>query len=91
MGELRREYVYTQAGPQRPVFLCGDGRVARFELDAGQGDAVVMVTFDEPDVVRKGKARWEPCDAAGGLYGVTALRAVVKAVDGWATLRVEQD
>lgn len=92
MGRLRGEYVYTCTGPQRPVFLWDGAGEARFclEMQPG-GEAVVQVTHDPAAAVRDGRAVWlDQEELAEGVYGVVALRVVVKKVDGWMTLVVEQ-
>lgn len=93
MGRLRGEYYYVQTGPQRPVFLCDGAARSWFEVQANGGAAEVQVTYDPVEQVTAGKARWErACDMeAGGFYGVTGLRAVVRRVQGWLVLVVEQE
>ncbi|MFZ2587738.1 MAG: hypothetical protein WAZ18_06455 [Alphaproteobacteria bacterium] len=86
---MKREYVYTVPGLQRPIFL-GEGKDARFVLDVGDGEACVMVSYDPVEVVAKGKGMWEKVEAEGGVYGVTAVRVGVKRVVGWCVLRVEE-
>lgn len=89
MGVLRSDYVYTHAGLQRPVFL-GGGKDVRYVLEVGDGEACVQVTYDPLEHVDRGRVRWETCDAVGGVYGVTGLRVLVRRVDGWCVLRVEE-
>lgn len=90
MDTMRREFVYTTQGPQRP-FLLPDGGHVHFELDVGAGgQGRVDITYDPAELVGRGKARWQPYDGghAGGIYNVVALRAVIMRAHGWATLRM---
>ena len=92
MGTMRTEYIYTTTGPQRPVFLGPDGADVRYTLDIGlKGAASVQVTHDPVEQVARGRAQWEDGGhLAAGVYGVTAMRVVIKRVDGWVTLVIER-
>lgn len=94
MESLRREFVYTSTGRQRPVFLRPECRCARFAVELQDGDAVrVEVSHDPLEVVRRGGALWQAFEGgeAGGIYDATALRVLVDKVDGWVVLTVEQE
>ena len=87
---LDGEHVYTSPGRQRAVILQNACTQALVALVGGVG--VVEVTYDPVPTVRAGKARWEEFEGGmGGLLpGVSAVRARLTQVDGWAVLRVRQ-
>lgn len=89
---MRTEYIYTVPGPQRPVFLSPDGARFRYVLEVMAPDeATVQITYDRPIDIRRGKALWENHSPAGGaLYGATALRVLIKRVEGWVTLLLDE-
>lgn len=93
MDSLRREFVYSSTGRQRPVFFGPKCAQVKFAVEVQGGDAVrVEVTHDPVEVVKKGGALWEPYEGgeAGGVYGATALRVLVDRLDGWVKLCVEE-
>jgi hypothetical protein len=90
MAGVVSEHYYPDVGIMKPV-LCGDGvNRVRFALDGADGD--VQVTYDPLAVVKKGRAEWltHMGGNAGDLTDVTALRAVIRNVDGWAKLTVAE-
>lgn len=88
MTRLVSEHYYPNVGVMRPV-LCAEGITrVHFALDGAEGD--VQLTYDPPGNVRKGRALWltHLGGNAGELHQVSALRAVIRHVDGWAKLTV---
>lgn len=86
---MQVERIYTHVGRQRPVFLA-EGQGMAFVLEVPDGcRAHVAVTHDPVEAVKRGVALWERFEggAHGVVRGVTALRAVVEAVQGWVVLR----
>jgi hypothetical protein len=84
------EHYYPDVGIMKPV-VCSDGVTrVRFALDGAEGD--VQVTYDPLLVVKKGRAEWltHMGGSAGEVCDVTALRAVIRNVDGWAKLTVAE-
>jgi hypothetical protein len=87
---LVSEHYYPDVGVMKPV-VCGGGvNRVRFALDGAEGD--VQVTYDPLPVVKKGRAEWltHLGGSAGEVGDVTALRAVIRNVDGWAKLTVAE-
>lgn len=80
---LMTEHYYTFEGRQRAVFLRPDTERAVFAVELQHGDeAAVEVTYDPPEMVRRGQGRWE---LFGGGPG-DPLKVPVRCAWLWARL-----
>lgn len=91
MMGIRTEHYYTCKGRQRAVFLRPDVAAVRFALEVQPGDeAVVEVSYDPVETVRKGQGLWEVFEGGlgGAVHGASALRVRIGRVDGWVKMVV---